>query len=138
MTPDSHPVFNETRLVYRVIKLEQELGNLREINESQQETINWLKVELEKRGEISRARGRTMAFMAFEQKRVGAVLHQTLTKFRKTRKHLGLLTNQTTTKLAAIKCRLDNLESQMQDLTSSFACLSIQDTEKKGLRLLLT
>ena len=110
MTPDSHPVFNETRLVHWVIKLEQELGTLREINESQQDTINWLKVDLEKRGEVSRARGRTMAFIAFEQKRVREVLHQTLTKFRKTRKHLGLLTNQTTKKLAAIKCRLDNLE----------------------------
>ena len=129
--PDSHPVFNETRLVYRVIKLEQELRNLREINESQQETINWLKVELEKRGEISRTRGRTMACMAFEQKRVREVLHRTLTKFHKTRKHLGLLTNQTTTKLAAIKCRLDNLEGQMQDLTSSLACLSIRDTERR-------
>ena len=131
MTPDSHPVFIETRLIYRVIKLEQELRTLREINESQQGTINWLKVELEKRGDISRARGRAMAFLVVEQRQVREVLHRTLTKFHKTRQHLGLLTNHATTKLAAIKCRLDNLDGQMQDLTSSFACLSLQDTVKR-------
>ena len=126
MIPDSHQVFAETRLVYRVIELEQEL-RIKAIHDDQWETIGNIAARLEKYEEMFIKRGAILDALFADRTQMRESVHKMLVKSNQIRQRLGHLTNLTLKRLTALDNRVDNLEEQIQDITSSFARLSVSD-----------
>ena len=127
MVPESHPVFAEARLTYRVIRLEQELLRLGALQDDQWATISHLADQVKKHEERSAKDAGALSVLFLDRSPMKNAIQKTLIKSDKVRQHLGHFTNRTLKRLTVLDNRVDNLEEQIHDLTSSFARLSVSD-----------
>ena len=127
MVPESHPVFAEARLAYRVIILEQELLRLEALHDDQWATINYLADQVKKHEERSTRDAKALSVLLLDRDAMKNTIQKTLIKSDKIWQHLGHFTNLTLKRLSVLDNRVDKLEEQIHDLTSSFARLSVSD-----------
>ena len=125
MVPESHTVFAEARLAYRVIRLEQELLRLEVLHDDQWATISHVADQVKKHEERSTIDSKTLSLL--DRGAMKNTIQKTLIKSDKVRQHLGHFTNLTLKRLSILDNRVDKLEEQIHDLTSSFARLSVSD-----------
>ena len=127
MVPESHPVFAEARLAYQVIRLEQELLRLEALHDDQWATISHLAEQVKKHEERSTRDAKAISVLLLDRGAMKNTIQKTLIKSDKVRQHLGHFTNLTLKRLSVLDNRVDKLEEQIHDLTSSFARLSVSD-----------